>query len=119
MPHRLRSPSIRSSILALTLGAAATCFACAIALAQQTPQQQPAQSPESGVPVIESSKFQAVGAVNANAVFVRSGPSENDYPVMKLDKGAQVTVVGARFEWLKIVPPDGSFCYVAKAYVEK
>jgi len=38
---------------------------------------------------------------------------------MKLDKGAQVTVVGARFEWLKIVPPDGSFCYVAKAYVEK
>src|SRR5207237_5115745 len=28
-------------------------------------------------------------------------------------------VVGIKFEWLKIVPPEGSFCYVAKAYVEK
>jgi hypothetical protein len=38
---------------------------------------------------------------------------------MKLDRGAHVTVVGIRFDWLKIVPPDGSFCYVAKAYTEK
>jgi hypothetical protein len=69
--------------------------------------------------VVENAKYQFAGAVNANAVYVRSGPSDNDYPVMKLDKGATVTVVGARFEWLKIVPPEGAFCYVAKAYVER
>jgi hypothetical protein len=66
-----------------------------------------------------NTKFQFEGVVNANAVYVHSGPSENDYPTMKLDRGAHVTVVGIRFDWLKIVPPDGSFCYVAKAYTEK
>ncbi len=68
---------------------------------------------------IENSKYQFTGVVNSNAVFVRSGPSENDYATMKLDKGVEVTVVGLRFEWLKVKPPEGSFCYVAKAYVNR
>jgi SH3-like domain-containing protein len=68
---------------------------------------------------VENSKYQFAGTVNSSAVYVRSGPSENDYAVMKLDKGAELTVVGIRFEWLKVLPPQGSFCYVAKAYVEK
>src|SRR6187401_3685009 len=67
---------------------------------------------------IENSKFQAEGRINSNAVYIRSGASENDYPTMKLDRGTPVTVVGVKFEWLKIVPPEGSYCYVAKAYVE-
>src|SRR5438552_12709549 len=68
---------------------------------------------------IENSKFSAVGSINANAVYIRSGASENDYPTIKLDRGQQVTVVGIKTDWLKIIPPDGSYCYVAKAYVEK
>jgi uncharacterized protein YgiM (DUF1202 family) len=68
---------------------------------------------------IQNSEFQAVGAINSNAVYVRSGASENDYATTKLDKGAQVTVVGERFNWLKIKPPEGTFCYVAQAYVNK
>ncbi len=68
---------------------------------------------------IENSKFQAIGSINSNAVYVRSGASENDYATAKLDKGAQVTVVGERFNWLKIQPPEGTFCYVAQAYVNK
>ncbi len=68
---------------------------------------------------IENSKFQAIGSINSNAVYIRSGASENDYPTVKLDRGAQVTVVGIKSDWLKIVPPEGSYCYVAKAYVEK
>lgn len=68
---------------------------------------------------IETSKYQIEGLVNGNAVFVRSGGSENDYAVMQLNKGAAVTVVGERFNWLKITPPEGSFCYVAKAYVNR
>ena len=38
---------------------------------------------------------------------------------MKLNTGAKVTVVGERFEWLKVVPPEGSFCYIAKAFVDR
>ncbi len=60
------------------------------------------------------------GLINSNSVYVHSGPSENDYPTMRLDRGTHVTIVGIRnSDWLKIVPPDGSFCYVAKAYTEK
>jgi uncharacterized protein YgiM (DUF1202 family) len=78
-----------------------------------------AAQPDSIQPDVENSRFQISGVVNANAVYVRSGPSENDYATTKLDKGAQVTVVGERFNWLKIVPPPGSFCYVGKAFVNR
>jgi hypothetical protein len=70
-------------------------------------------------PEVDNARHNFIGRVNANAVYVRSGPGEGFYPTQKLDRGAQLTVVGMRFEWLKITPPEGSFCYVAKAYVEK
>ncbi len=70
-------------------------------------------------PEVANSKYQFTGTVNANAVYVRSGPGENYYPTMKLDKGTQITVVGIKFDWLKVTPPQGSYSYVAKAYVEK
>src|SRR5579862_1996100 len=69
-------------------------------------------------PDVENSKYQITGMVNSTA-FIRSAPSDTSYPTLKLDKGAEVTVVGERFNWLKIVPPEGSFCYVAKAYVNR
>jgi len=78
----------------------------------------PAQDTVQSQPDVANSKFQVEGVVNAS-VFVRSGPQDSYYSTMKLDKGAKVTVVGERFGWLKIVPPEGSFCYVAKLYVEK
>lgn len=74
---------------------------------------------EDAIQEIDNSKYQAQGQINSNAVYIRSGPSENDYPTLKLDRGTNVTVVGLRGDWLKIAPPDGSYCYVAKAYVEK
>ncbi len=74
---------------------------------------------EDAIQDIDNSKYQAQGQINSNAVYIRSGPSENDYPTLKLDRGTNVTVVGVRGDWLKIAPPDGSYCYVAKAYVEK
>jgi flagellin-like hook-associated protein FlgL len=80
---------------------------------------QDAATPSPAAPEVENSKYQFVGQVNANAVFIRSGASENDYPTLKLDRGQRVTVVGMKFEWLKILPPEGSFCYVAKAYVDR
>ena len=68
---------------------------------------------------VENSKYSTSGVVMSNAVYVRCGPGDNYYPTLKLDKGAKVKVVGAKFDWLKIVPPDGSFCYVARLYVDR
>lgn len=57
------------------------------------------------------------GQLNANAVQVRSRPSEDAYATMKLKKGDKVTVVGIKGQWLKIEPPEGSFAYVAKSFI--
>src|SRR6266581_2008640 len=70
-------------------------------------------------PAVENAKFQFAGVINADSVLVRSGPSENYYITGKLNKGAPVTVVGIKFEWLKIVPPESSFSVVAKNLVTR
>ena len=98
----------------------ATSFALmAICLLRAAPLGAHLQDGPPSTPEIEDSRYHFSGVVNSNAVYVRSGPSENDYPTMKLDKGAEVTVRGIKFEWLKIAPPPGSFCYVAKAFVDR
>src|SRR3954470_1384414 len=98
-------------------------FSTTLVRAQQTNSTSapptPAAQADSSQPEVGNSKYQFAGVINSSAVFIRSGPSDNDYATLKLDKGAEVTVVGIRFEWLKIVPPEGSFCYVAKAYVNR
>lgn len=66
-----------------------------------------------------TANYQITGSVNADKVYVRSGAGENDYPVMRLNKGDQVTVLGEKFEWLKILPPPGAYCVIGKAFVER
>jgi len=63
-------------------------------------------------------QFQFSGMVNADNVYVRSGGSESDYPVVKLNKGDSVVVVGASGDWLKILPPEGVFCLVGQMWVD-
>ncbi|CAN5608768.1 hypothetical protein BH10PLA1_BH10PLA1_13010 [soil metagenome] len=70
-------------------------------------------------PAVDNAKFNFQGVINSGGVNVRSGPGDNYYATAKLDKGAAVTVVGIRFDWLKVTPPEGSFSYVAKAYVTR
>jgi len=70
-------------------------------------------------PTVENSRNSAECVVNADNVYVRSGAGDNYYPTMKLNKGAKVVVIGEKFDWLKIVPPDGSFSYVGKHFVDK
>ncbi len=76
-------------------------------------------APPSAQPEVENSRFQFLGVINSANVQVRSGPGENYYATAKLDKGTPVTVVGVKFDWLKIVPPEGSFSVVAKAFVNR
>jgi hypothetical protein len=104
--------SARSLLQALVISTATIGFV-PVLYAQDASPAAPA------TPEVDTAKYQVEGEINANAVYIRSGASENDYACMKLDKGSHVTVVGIKFEWLKIVPPDGSFCYVAKAFVDR
>ena len=70
-------------------------------------------------PEVANSRNSAECVINADNVYVRSGAGDNYYPTMKLNKGVKVTVIGEKFDWLKIVPPPGSFSYVGKHFVEK
>src|SRR3954468_19297585 len=109
----IRRPSVGA--LRLPLIAAAASLAV---LAMPMPVfAQAADDP--AIKEVENSKFSTSGVIISNAVFIRCGPGENYYPTMKLDKGVKVKVVGAKFDWLKVTPPDGSFCYVARLYVDR
>jgi SH3-like domain-containing protein len=98
----LKSFSFFASIILLALAP--------LALAQDAVQVQP---------TVENSRFQFSGVINSPDVYVRSGPGEAWYSTMKVPQGAPVTVVGIKYDWLKVLPPEGSFCYVSKLYVER
>src|ERR1043166_7392051 len=55
-------------------------------------------------PDIQNSRNAALCIVNSDGVYVRSAAGENYYPTAKLNKGDQVTVVGEKFDWLKVIP---------------
>src|SRR4030095_11351154 len=89
---------------------------CLILIASCLPSALRAEEPKLA-PEVPNSKYQFLGQITSNAVQIRSGPGENYYATMKLDEGKQVTVVGIKYDWLKIVPPPGSFSVVAKAFI--
>ena len=80
--------------------------------------QESADSP-APAPEVPNAKFNVYGEVTSNNVYVRSGPGDSYYPTTKLNKGDRVKVVGEKIKFLKIEPPEGSFSYVGKAYVER
>lgn len=58
------------------------------------------------------------GEVTGNDVYVRSGPSANHYPVLKLSAGHRVTILGESGEWYEIQPPEGVFSFISGDYVD-
>ena len=100
------------------LAAAALAAVSMTALPRLLPAQDAGDSP-TVAPEVPNAKFNFYGEINGNNVYVRSGPSDSYYPTTKLSKGTRVTVRGAKFDYLKIEPPAGSFSYVGKAYVER
>ena len=98
----------------------AAAFSVATGVTAPASAQAARPGPEAvELPAVENSRFQFAGVINAPAVQIRSGPGDNYYATAKLDKDTPITVVGIKFEWLKIVPPEGSFSVVAKAFVKK
>ena len=57
------------------------------------------------------------GTVNGTNVYVRSGNSTRYYPCTKLSRPAEVTIVENLGEWLKILPPPGTFSVISRQYV--
>ena len=98
------------SFYCVLMGLLAVGLAPALSHAQEAVQLQPE---------VQNSRFQFAGVVNAADVYLRSGPGEAWYETQKLPQGTQVTVVGIKYDWLKIVPPAGSFCYVSKLYIDR
>ncbi len=78
------------------------------------PNQPPTES--KGIPKQQPSI--KIGEVTGNNVYVRSGPSTNYYPVMRLNMGARVEMVANRPAWIGISPPKGAYSLVAKEYVD-
>jgi uncharacterized protein YraI len=62
--------------------------------------------------------FPYVAQITADEVLVRSGPGTNHYPCGRLNKADKVTVVGSLFGWSRIVPPAGSFSWIAARYLK-
>lgn len=67
---------------------------------------------------VEQAKHDFIGVINAPAVPVKSAPRDDAYATGRLERGTKVTVVGMKFKWLKILPPEGSFAYVPKVFVD-
>ena len=70
--------------------ALAAAFAL-VATARLTRAQEAGDSP-TVAPEVPNAKFNFVGEVNGNSVYVRSGPSDSYYPTAKLNKGTRVRV---------------------------
>jgi hypothetical protein len=70
-------------------------------------------------PEVANSKYQIDGVINVPLVWVRSGPGEGYYPTAELKQGASITVVGIKFDWLKVIPPAGSYSYVGAVFVDQ
>ncbi len=63
--------------------------------------------------------FPYVADVTADDVYVRSGPGTAYYFTGKLNESDQIIVVGQKYGWMEIMPPNGSFSWISKNYVEQ
>ncbi|MFQ5422504.1 MAG: hypothetical protein ACE5F9_00835 [Phycisphaerae bacterium] len=59
------------------------------------------------------------GEVTGANVYVRSGAGGNWYPTTKVDTGDRVLVLGEKFGWYRIVPPEGSTSYVDMSMIRR
>lgn len=79
-----------------------------------------AQPAESGPGVVGSSMLAAkqfMGVANRTGVIVRAGAGLGELTVTTLAKGDEVVVVGGTGDYLRILPPEGTFCLVPRARV--
>ena len=112
--HRIARLALPAAAIALGLArvAPAQVDAPDAADAPERPAAAPASAPKAAPP-------QYLGTVQSNAVYVRAGAGEDRTPLVKLDRGASVVTVGLEGDWLKILPPEGTYLTFPKASVER
>ena len=62
-------------------------------------------------------QYPFIAKVTGNNVYIRSGKGTAYYACGKLNLNDQVTVVGQAFGWAEIMPPEGSYSWIHKNYV--
>ncbi|MBP7933215.1 MAG: SH3 domain-containing protein [Phycisphaerae bacterium] len=105
----------------IVLSAFATA-AWAQATTQPAAEVKPAAetAPPATKPAAETTAGESkTGRVRGNDVYVRSGYDASYYPVTKLNRGDEVTVLGSVFGWLEIMPPAGTYSLVEKTRVDR
>ena len=120
------SPAPRCSPRRARFGRAA--LAAGLSLAAAAPLASPrgaAAQPDgaparAAAPAGPAAADQREGVLNADAL-VFSGPGTHSYPTMRLEKGTRIIASGPviKDEWLRIVPPEGSFSYISQAVVNR
>lgn len=61
--------------------------------------------------------FPYVAEITGDDVYIRSGPGTQYYRCGKLNKDDTVKVVDSKLGWSRIIPPPGSFSWIAKQYI--
>jgi uncharacterized protein YgiM (DUF1202 family) len=90
------------------------------AIATAAPEKRPAAlgSPEPAAEEVNQGQFPYIGEITGTDLNVRSGPGMNYYNCGKVSTPARVVVVGQTFSWSQILPPQGSFSWIFKQYVQ-
>ncbi|MEX2670789.1 MAG: SH3 domain-containing protein [Phycisphaeraceae bacterium] len=57
------------------------------------------------------------GITTGDNLNVRAGAGDNYYVVLQLERGSVVEVRDELFGWYQIVPPEGAYSYISKAFV--
>ncbi len=83
-----------------------------------TPQPAAAGDVEGQTPGPVAERGERRGRITGDAVYVRSGPSSDHYPVTKLNAGDAVTLLGEEGDWIAIAPPRGCFSTIPQQYVD-
>lgn len=92
-------------------------FASLLLVVSAYAAEETTQAPQvAGKPA--DAQYPFIAQVTGNDVYVRSGNSQADYPCTKLDAPARVTVVDEVYGWAKILPPEGTYSWIYKAYVK-
>lgn len=81
--------------------------------------ETPPASAGSVIEKLAEMEFPQLAEVTGTDVNIRSGPGTSYYRCGKLNAGDKITVVDILHNaWAKIVPPDGSYSWISKTYVE-
>ncbi len=96
------------------LALAAAAFALGV-LAPVTPAPAQATPAVVGEQIMAARQFKGIAATDG--VQVRGGPAKSELAVASLRRGQEVTVLALAGEFLRILPPEGTFCLVPEANV--